>query len=81
MEKPKNREHGKSSEGLSKQTRAKSSEFLRQSLPISREMGQFRPLSKQSGRPYLGHSVFSRISASLWRGVRGIRGIILKIKF
>lgn len=81
MEKPKNREHGKSSEDLSNRTRAKSSEFLRQSWRISRETGQFRPLSKQSGRPYLGYNKISRYGIRLWNGAKGLLGIKFNIKW
>lgn len=81
MEKSKNREHGKSSEGLSNQTRIKSSGFSRQSWRISLETGQSRPSFKRCGRLSLAYKILNRVSASLWRGARGLKGISMHWRF
>ena len=78
---PRNPARGRSFGDLSNPTKAKSLEYSQQSLPTSQETGQFRPLSKQSGRQSLARKILSRVSASLWRGARGLKGIKIHWKF
>ena len=72
---------GRSFEDLSNRTKAKSLEYSQQSLPTLQETGQFRPLSKQCGRLSSAYKIFNRVSASLWRGARGLLGIKINWKF